>query len=210
MGRVSELRFRAVFLGFITVVAGSACLDLRTPKPEVKPAVATSEAELLAVEQLGRGDILEVKVFREPDLNGVYPIGYDGAIVFPMIGKVKVVTRDVQQVADEIRDRLANGILVDPQVSVVLRERTAQKVHVLGEVKKEGTFAFRSGMSVIEAITLAGGFTNLAAPNNVKVTRVTGDEEHVFDVEAEKIGQGKAPNFALEPGDIVFVKQSIF
>lgn len=206
MGRVSELRFSIPLVALVL----SGCLDLRTPKPQVESPVAQSVEELHAREELGRGDILEVKVFREPDLNGVYPVGYDGAIVFPMIGKVRVEKKDAQQVADEIRDRLANGILVDPQVSVVVRERTAQKVYVLGEVEKAGTFGFRSGMSVIEAITHAGGFTKLAATNGVRVTRVSGSEEQTFEVEAGKIGQGQAPNFALEPGDIVYVPQSVF
>ena len=87
-----------------------------------------------------------------------------------------------------------------------MRERTSQKVHVLGQVEKAGTFGFRSGMSVIEAITYAGGFTKLAATNRVKVTR----GEHEFEVPAGEIAQGKAPNVPLEPGDIVYVPEAIF
>lgn len=167
-----------------------------------------SDEQMLEIEQVGRGDIIEVKVFMEPEMSGVYPIGYDGAIRFPMIGKVAVVSRDVQSVADDIRERLkTGGILVDPQIAVSVRERTAQKIHVLGEVEKAGTFGFRTGMTVIEAITNAGGFTKLASQDGVKVTRVSGEE---FKVAAGSIVNGKAPNLPLEPGDIIYVPQSVF
>ncbi len=187
----------------------TACYDTRSAvkQPQKPETVLPPESGL---EQLGRGDIIEVKVFMEPDLAGVYPVGGDGAIVFPMIGKVLVAERDAQEVAQDIRDRLAKGFLNDPQVTVFIRERTSQKVYVLGQVEKAGTFGFRVGMSVIEAITVAGGFTKLAATNRVRVTRVVSNAEQVYEVPAGEIGQGKAPNFQLEPGDIVYVPEAIF
>ena len=135
MGRVSDLLRRAAFLGIVIFAGVQGCVDLRTPKPVAPqpPAIAEQEAEN---ELLGRGDVLEVKVYMEPEMSGVYPVGFDGAILFPPIGKVPVAGRDAQQVADDIRDRLSKGFLVDPQVGVFIRERTAQKIHVWGQVEK--------------------------------------------------------------------------
>ncbi|MBK6687084.1 MAG: polysaccharide biosynthesis/export family protein [Deltaproteobacteria bacterium] len=169
------------------------------PIPEAGPMV------------LGAGDVVEVRVFREPDLAGVYRIGGDGNIEFPLIGKVPAMGRPPDEVAADMRTRLASGYLVDPQVSVFLREQNSAKIHVLGQVNKAGTFPFESGMTVIQAITNAGGFTKLAATNGVTVTRFTpSGEKQRFQVPVGDIGSGQAANFQLKPGDIVFVPEAIF
>jgi protein involved in polysaccharide export with SLBB domain len=160
---------------------------------------------------LGPGDVVEIRVFREPDLAGVYRIGGDGNVDFPLIGKVLSLGRRSDEVAEDIRAKLANGYLVDPQVSVFLREQNSAKVHVLGQVNKAGTLPFEQGMTVIQAITGAGGFTKLAATNGVTVTRfgATGDKQR-FKVPVGDIGDGNAANFTLSPGDIIFVPEAIF
>lgn len=198
------------WIAVLLVALSPGCADLRTPtKGPVLSEGSTDQLPDVA-ERLGRGDVIEVRVFMEPDLSTVYPVGLDGAILFPMIGKVRVVQRDALAVAEEIRSRLAEGYLKDPQVTVFVKERTSQKIHVLGQVEKAGTFGFRTGMSVIEAITNAGGFSKSAATNRVRVTRVVNEEERAFEIPAGEIGQGKAPNFELEPGDIVYVPEAIF
>jgi protein involved in polysaccharide export with SLBB domain len=162
------------------------------------------------VEEVGKGDVIEVKVFMEPELEGIYPIGLDGAIRFPLIGPIEVVGKDATEIAVEIQSRLAQGYLKDPQVTVHVREHNSQRIHVLGQVEKAGTFGYRVGMSVIEAISVAGGFTKLAATNRVRVTRKNGPDEKVYEIAAGDVSQGRAPNFPLEPGDIVYVPEAIF
>lgn len=169
-----------------------------------------SAATLERLEALGQGDVIEVKVFREPDLHGVFQVGAGGDIDFPLIGRVEVEGRRPEEVAETIRARLSGDYLKDPQVTVLVKESNSRKVHVFGQVAKAGTFPFRSGMTVIEAITSAGGFAELASPNRTRVTRVLEGTEKVFEVPAGDIGEGKAPNFYLRPGDIVFVPEAIF
>ncbi len=176
------------------------------PPPETIPTPGSLEAN-----QLGPGDVVEIKVFREPDLAGVYRLGNDGEIEFPLVGAIKVSGRMPEEVATELRTRLADGYLVDPQVTVFVKEQNSQKIHVLGEVKKPGTFAFESGMSIIQAITYAGGFTKLAAENSVVVTRVRGpNDTRTFKVAVADIQKGRANNFELRPGDIIDVPEAIF
>jgi polysaccharide export outer membrane protein len=81
---------------------------------------------------------------------------------------------------------------------------------VFGEVQKPGTFTFQDGMSVVQAVTLAGGFTRTAAQNSTSVTRRVKGQEVKVRVNVQDIALGKAPNFTLEPGDIVFVPESLF
>ena len=97
-----------------------------------------------------------------------------------------------------------------PQVSVVVKEYNSKKVFVFGEVQKPGTFVYQDGMSVVQAVTVAGGFTRTAAQNGTSVTRRVNGQEVRMKVNVQDIALGKAPNFTLEPGDIVFVPESLF
>ena len=98
----------------------------------------------------------------------------------------------------------------DPQVSVLVKEYNSKKVFVFGEVQKPGTFIFEDGMSIVQAVTIAGGFTKTAARNSTSVTRHIRGQEVKVKVNVQDIALGKAPNFTLEPGDIVYVPESLF
>lgn len=188
----------------VCCVALTACTSGQTPPPVV-PSVP------LARDVLGPGDVVQIRVFREEDLKGSYRVGENGTIEFPLIGTVQLVGRKPDAVGQEIRDRLADGFLVDPQVAVFVAERKSQKVHVLGQVNRAGSFAYEPGMSVVQAITNAGGFTKLASTNSVTVTRVGVDgAKRTFKVPVGDIGSGRAVNFELNPGDIVFVPEALF
>lgn len=162
------------------------------------------------VDVLGRGDLIEVKVFREPDLDGIFRVGAAGDIDFPLIGRVEVNGKLPEEVAETIRTRLSGDYLKDPQVTVLVREQKSRNVLVFGQVSRSGTFPFRTGMTIIEAITSAGGFAELAAPNRTRVTRVVKGQKQVFEVPAGDIGSGQATNFYLQPGDIIYVPEAIF
>lgn len=195
----------AAGVAVLSLLAGAACQTTGQAPPPTAPAAP------LAADVLGPGDVVEVRVFREEDLAGTYRVGDDGTIEFPLIGSVQLVGRKPEQVGEEVRARLADGYLVDPQVSIFVKERKSQKVHVLGQVNKAGSFTFEPGMSVVQAITNAGGFTKLASQNRVTVTRVGEDgKKNTFQVPVGDIGSGKAVNFQLNPGDIVFVPEAIF
>ena len=112
--------------------------------------------------------------------------------------------------AEALRTCLADGFLRNPQVSVLVKEYNSKKVFVFGEVQKPGTFLFEDGMSVVQAITLAGGFTRNASQNSTSVTRHVAGEEVKVKVNVQDIALGKAPNVLLEPGDIVYVPESLF
>jgi protein involved in polysaccharide export with SLBB domain len=102
------------------------------------------------------------------------------------------------------------AFLNNPQVSIFVKEYYSKKVSVFGQVKQPGTFPYKDGMSIVEAISLAGGFTAMARGNDTTVTRVEGGTKRRFKVPVEEIGQGKTANFALRSGDIVFVPERVF
>lgn len=164
----------------------------------------------LPASTLGPNDLFEVRVYQEPELSGIYQVGPQGDIMFPLCKQVVVSGLTANGAAEKLRDCLAKGFLRNPQVSVLVKEFNSRKVFVFGEVQKPGTFAFEDGMSVVQALTLAGGFTKQAAQNSTSVTRRIKGQEVKLKVNVQDIALGKAANFTLEPGDIVYVPESMF
>ena len=164
----------------------------------------------LPASTLGPNDLIEVRVYQEPELSGIYQVGPQGDIMFPLCKQVVVRGLTANGAAEKLRDCLSQGYLRSPQVSVLVKEFNSRKVFVFGEVQKPGTFAFEDGMSVVQALTLAGGFTKQAAQNSTSVTRLIKGQEVKMKVNVQDIALGKAANFTLEPGDIVYVPESMF
>lgn len=184
----------------------------KTPRPDkgvtIPPeAIPPTPAKVTA---LGPGDVVEIRVFQEADLTGAYRVSPEGTVDFPLCGKVRLSGKTSSQAADVITECLAKGYLKHPQVTVLVREYNSQKVFVFGEVQKPGTFPYEENMSIIQAITLAGGFTKQAARNDTNVTRLIEGREVKIRVPVADIGVGREKNFLLQPGDIVFVPESFF
>ena len=159
---------------------------------------------------IGAGDKINIQVFNEKELSGVYQVSPEGYIMFPFIGKIKVDGMDNFSLSVKIAEKLKDGYLKDPNVTVSVEEFVSKRIFVLGQVKKADSFPIRRRMSVIEAISLAGGFTNLADLSNVVVTRKVGGKEKRFIVNIKLIVNGAKENFYLEAGDIVFVGEKFF
>lgn len=181
----------------------AACGD---PPPSKYPAQQT----IVEDTTLGAGDLFMVRVYRQDELSGEYSVSSEGTISFPLIGTVAVEGKTPAQVERLIRDSLANGYLKDPQVSVLVKEYRSKKVSVFGQVRKPGTLPFVDGMTVVEAISQAGGFTEMARKNAVTVTRKGGPNSKKFTVPVESIGEGKAANFFMRPGDTIFVPRRLW
>jgi polysaccharide export outer membrane protein len=158
---------------------------------------------------LGPGDVFEVRVYREPDLSGVFQVAPDGTVDFPLLGNLRIEGLTSSQTAATLRGRLADGLLRDPFVTVQVKEFQSKRIYVLGQVERPGTFRYEEGMSVVQAVTLAGGFTKTSRPNATVVTRIVNGAETRSEVPVEDISRGRQKNFYLRPGDIVFVPESL-
>jgi protein involved in polysaccharide export with SLBB domain len=156
------------------------------------------------------GDSFEVKIWGEADLSGTYRVSNEGTITMPLAGVIKVHGLDQNQVGKLISERLADGILRNPQVIVSFKDMASKKVYIIGQVAKPGTFSYTPLMSVLEAITGAGGFTALAAKNDTTITRSESGKKTIVRVPVEEIGEGKAKNVYLKPGDIINVPERLF
>jgi polysaccharide export outer membrane protein len=188
------------------LLLGAAC----APRVVQNPPPAVPAPMEVAATALGPGDVFEVRVFQEPELSGIFQVGPQGDIIFPLCKRVVVAGLTANGAAEKLRACLSDGFMRDPQVSVLVKEYNSKKVFVFGEVQKPGTFAYEDGMSIVQALTLAGGFTRTAAQNSTSVTRLVNGQEVKMKVNVQDIALGKAPNVTLEPGDIVYVPESMF
>jgi len=160
---------------------------------------------------LGPGDTFDVRVYGEDDLSTTFRVAQDGTIDFPLVGRVEVGGREPTEVADLISARLREDeILQNPHVSVMVRESESRVVSVMGAVASSGTFPMRSGLTVVQAISLAGGFTPLANRNDTVVTRRVNGELKRYQVPVDDISRGRSEDILLRSGDIVFVPERVF
>jgi polysaccharide export outer membrane protein len=158
---------------------------------------------------VGPGDLFDVRVFQEPDLTGTHRVGPDGTIDFPLVGRVQVGGRSTAEIAALLTERLL-AFLQRPQVSILLKEVHSKRVIVYGQVQRPGTFPYAGPMTLSQAISLAGGFTAMAAREKVRIQRASGDQRQVVEIDMNAIADGRAPNQLVAPGDEVFVPERIF
>ena len=115
-----------------------------------------------ATDTLDAGDRLTVTVFGQPDMSGVFQIDGDGNVELPIVGAVPVGQLTTKNAQKRIEDRLSDGYILHPAVSIVISER--RPVYVVGDVKAPGTFPFRNGSTVMNAVAQAGGYGSQAPP----------------------------------------------
>ncbi len=184
----------------------AACSATATSRYAEVPINSRQSAQASA---LGAGDEFEVRVYEEAGLTGLYVVSPGGQIDYPLLGTLTVEGLVPSQVAALIRNRLGERYIRNPYVTVQVKSLSSKRVLVLGEVRAPGRFAFADRMTVVDALTLAGGFTTMAERNFTIVTRLDGAGSQRIPVPVEKIMQGLAANFYLQPGDIVFVPETI-
>jgi len=160
---------------------------------------------------LDAGDSFEVSVYGQEDLSGKYRIDADGRINFPLVGLVSVATLSPTEIALVLQDALREKqILRDPHVSVFPLEQQSRQVSVMGAVDKPGSYPLAPNMTVIKAISVAGGLTPLASGDNTIITRRVDGQLERFKVPVSSISEGKEPDFVLQKGDIIFVPERVF
>lgn len=185
------------------LLGASACAG--KPATTVLPSVATTTSNL------GPGDTFEVSVYGEEDLSGKHRVAEDGSINFPLVGRIEVAGRGAAEIASLIETALRDRkLLREPNVSVFLLEQTSAQVSVVGAVSKPGSYPLTRGMTIVQAISAAGGLTALASGDNTIVTRKLQGALQRFQVPVDAIAEGRVNDFFLEAGDIVFVPERIF
>lgn len=160
---------------------------------------------------LGPGDIFLLEIVGEKDLPKEYQVAADGTVDVPYIHTIKVLGLEAPEVARLVRAQLMEQkFLADPSVIVQVKEFHSLRISVLGQVAKPGSFPFTPGLSLIQAISLAGGLTAIADADRVNITRKGKGRSHTAVVSVEAITEGASPDIPLQAGDQIFVHDRLF
>ena len=152
---------------------------------------------------LGPGDQVRIITYDESQLSNTFTVADDGKIAFPLVGTIQAAGLTPDQFASSIASTLQNGKLVN-QPSVSVEVAAYRPVSVLGEVNHPGQYPYQPGMTTLDAVALAGGFTYRAVTSYVSDWRSNGPE-------AGPATQGKLnPGSVLEPGDVITVFERYF
>lgn len=168
---------------------------------------------------IGPGDVLSIRVFNQADLSGPYTVETDGAVSFPLIGRIVARELTVRAFEQALRDRLAAGYFRNPRVSVSIAEYRSQRVFIVGEARQPGVFPLTGAMGVIELLALAGGTMPLASAEVVVVRAGTPAggpllpddpaDAATFRVDLEAIERGDfSQDVTLRHGDTIFVPRA--
>ncbi len=164
---------------------------------------------------IGVDDMLQINVWKNPDVSVTVPVRPDGKISVPLVGDVVAGGKEPMEVAAEIRKSLSKFIR-EPQVAVILTQLNSHefisRVRITGAVNSPSSLPFRQGMTVLDAMLQAGGVNDFAAANSARLYRKEGKNTEQYDIYLNDIlnsGQLET-NYMLLPGDIITVPERLF
>ena len=155
---------------------------------------------------IGPEDVLDINVWKEPDMTRTVPVRPDGKISLPLINDVQAAGSTPQQLAATVTEKLRKFVQ-EPQVTVIVTAINSQRIFVVGEVMRAGAFPLIPGMTVLQALSSAGGFSTFADVKKIHVMRMVNGKqvELPFNYREVLKGDNQDQNIKLQPGDTVIV-----
>jgi len=190
----------------------SACASTSgsTQAPKIDPA-----AQAVSAYRIGVDDEVKVAVWQNPGLDVSVPVRPDGKISVPLVGDIDAGGRTPEEVAAEIKEKLATFVR-DPQVTVILTQLRSHeylsRVRVTGAVRQAVSVPYRQGMTVLDAVLAAGGTNEFAAADRTELYRKEGEGTRAYAVRLDQILQkGElTTNYPVQPGDVITVPERTF
>jgi polysaccharide export outer membrane protein len=189
--RVRGLSFLCAFL--VSCVIAGLSSNAFAQTPSVAPAAGAGSY------LLGPNDRIRLKVYGEADITGEYEVDSNGQVSIPLAGHIRAAGLTTKQLERSITTALAKGIVRDPRVNVEIA--LYRPYYILGEVKKGGEYPYRLGLTVMDAVASAGGFTYRANENKVYLRRSGAGAEEVYALDAPIL---------VFPGDNIRVPERYF
>jgi polysaccharide biosynthesis/export protein len=174
------------------------------------PAMADDTAKKSATADpnyvIGAQDVLDISVWKEPDVSRVVPVRPDGKISLPLLNDVQAAGLTPVQLAAQVTESLKKYV-TNPQVTVIVTTINSQRVYILGEVTRPGAFPLIPGMSVLQALSSAGGFTQFAKVKSIFVRRIENGKESKYPFNYKEVISGKKAeqDILLKAGDTIVV-----
>ena len=193
-------------------LGGLAAQEKAKPKESKAPARAAEQpaAAKAATDdplyEIGAEDQLNVNVWNEPNVSRTVPVRPDGKISLPLIDDVQAAGLTPMQLAMSIAEKLKKFI-AEPQVTVIVTAINSRRYYIVGEMNRAGAFPLLPNMTVLQALSSAGGFTQFAKMKSIYVLRIVDGKSIKLPFNYKEVIAGKRPeqNIVLKPGDTVVV-----
>jgi len=201
---------RVVRLAMLLLIAtGAAAAQPQADKSKANPAGATNPPRSATNDPnyvIGPSDELTINVWKEADLSKVIPVRPDGKISLPLLNDIQAAGQTPMQLASAITEKLSKFVN-NPQVTVIVTAINSQRVYVLGEVARAGAYPMLPDMTVLQAISSAGGLSQFAKQKDIYVLRMDNGHQQRFPFDYKQVirGQKTDENIVLKPGDTVVV-----
>ena len=183
----------------LAVLFGLCGCATQGPYPLAKDGSTAGTLDTQVEYPLSSADKVRVTVYNEPTLTGEYTVGANGMIAFPLIGSVKAAGFTAAALGSSLRAQLDDGFVRNPSVSVEVI--TFRPFYVLGEVNRAGEYPYSAGMSVVQAIASAQGFSYRANRKYIFLKRAGDDHEDKTEI---------TPTLTVRPGDTIRVAERYF
>jgi polysaccharide export outer membrane protein len=217
MSILRSMSFSVIFLvagGMFIALTSAVAQDkytMRQLQVSSKAVSGAADKALLTVTPeyiIGPEDILEITVWKNADLSKQVQVRPDGRISLPLLGDISAVAKTPVQLTEEISTGL-KSFMESPTISILVKEVNSYQIYVLGEVNKPGKYPLKSKTTLLQGITVAGGFTSMAARNKIVIFRFSKDGEGLTKLKASYddivVRDGSSQNMELKPGDQIVV-----
>ena len=198
----------------LSVLLGACAFGCASNPGAVPTKGAAAQPQEVAAQYIiGPGDVLKIVVLRNPELNAEVPVRPDGKISTPLVNDVVAVGKTPTQLASEI-DKMLSEFVRQPNVSVIVTHATSasSQVKVVGQAVTPRAVPYRAGMTVLDLVIEVGGLSQFAAGNRAKIIRSDGTTTREIRVRLDDLLNKGAisENINLQPGDILFIPETLF
>lgn len=155
---------------------------------------------------IGPSDILEINVWKEPDLTRQVEVRMDGKITLPMLDDVQAENLTLMELQQKVETAYTDYV-TEPEVTVILLQSNSQRIYMMGKVNSPGEYPLKKSMTFLQAVSIAGGLGRWADKDNIRLIRKIDGEEQTYRINYNAIITGKdlSQNILLRPEDTIFV-----
>jgi len=206
-----KLSLKYLLLLFFITLVGCGSNKSHPTRPLAQTSGQSMQNEYL----IGVDDVVQVIVWKNPDLSVNMPVRPDGRISVPLVGDIQAGGKTAEQVSEQIRERLSTYVR-DPNVTVILTQlrnnEYLSRIRVTGAVMTPTSLPYRQGMTVLDAVLASGGINEFASPDRSKLYRRSQSKTDVYEIELGGIlhSGDLETNYDLLPGDIITVPERLF
>jgi len=188
-----------------SAITTASLQPVRVDGTEMLTAVATPGNSAY---KIGPQDVLEVSVFKVPELSRSIQVADAGTINLPLVGEVQAAGKTARDIEQDLTKRLGEKYLQSPQVTVFVKEYNSRRVTVEGAVKRPGVYPIRGKTTLLQFISIAEGVTEASDNDNIVVFRTTDGKRSAARFDLDEIREGRAADPEITDGDVIVINTS--